>query len=410
MHRKRMKNLFITGVAALLSLSTYAQETIEGLFYYDNSPISIEIENGRIKQIKRLKEVSKDFPQLYIAPGFIDNQVNGFAGVSFAFGGSDLTYEGVEKATIALWKTGVTSYLPTLTTNTKELLIKNLSILSRASESERLLGSIPGFHLEGPYINPEDGYRGAHPVKYVRLPDWEEFVQLNEAANDKILQITIAPEMDRALDFISNCTEAGVVVALGHHNAPSEIVSQAIDRGAKIATHLGNGAANMVNRHQNPFWSQLADDRFMVSIICDGFHLLPEEIKTFYKAKGIDKTILTSDVTSYAALDPGVYHTQTGEIIELTEEGMLRYPEQKVLYGSASPITKGVGHIIDVTGCTLADAVQMASTNPANLYGLSDRGILEPGKRADIILFKMENNQLQIQKTYVQGKLVYQAE
>ena len=108
------------------------------------------------------------------------------------------------------------------------------------------------------------------------------------------------------------------------------MVKEAIDRGAKIATHLGNGAANMINRHRNPFWSQLADDRLTASIICDGFHLLPEEIKTFHAAKGTGRTIITSDVTSYAALEPGIFHTQTGETIELTDEGMLRYPAQNV--------------------------------------------------------------------------------
>lgn len=391
-------------------MSTKAQQKIEGLFYFDYTPVSIEIKDGIIQQISRLNEVPEDFPKVIIAPGFFDNQVNGFAGVSFSFGGSDLTFEGVEKATTELWKKGVTSYLPTLTTNANDLLIKNLKILAEASDKEELLGSIPGFHIEGPYINPEDGYRGAHPKKFVRLPDWEEFKAMNDAANDKILQITVAPEMEGGLDFISRCSRAGVIVALGHHNAPADVVKEAIDRGAKISTHLGNGAANMINRHRNPFWSQLADDRLMISIICDGFHLLPEEIKTFHAAKGTNRTIITSDVTSYAALEPGIYNTQTGETIELTEEGMLHYPAQNVLYGSASPITKGVGHIMEVTGCSLSEAIQMASTNPAKLYGLNDRGLLEPGKRADIVLFKLEDSKVKIKKTFVKGKLVYEAE
>ncbi len=386
-----------------------AQDKIEGLLYYDLAPVSIEIQDGKITQITRLKEVPEDFPQVIVAPGFFDNQVNGFAGVSFALGGSDLTVGKVEKATQELWKKGVTTYLPTLTTNAQALLVKNFKILAAASDDERLLGSIPGFHLEGPYINPEDGYRGAHPLEFVRLPDWDEFQEMNNAANHKIMQITIAPEMEGALDFISKCSREGIVVAIGHHNAPADVVKEAIDRGAKIATHLGNGAANMINRHRNPFWSQLADDRLTASIICDGFHLLPEEIKTFHAAKGTDKTIITSDVTSYAALEPGIFHTETGETIELTEEGMLRYPAQNVLYGSASPITKGVGHIMEVTGCTLAEAVQMASTNPANLYGLDDRGSLEPGKRADIIVFTVDDFKINIQKTYVLGQLVYQS-
>jgi N-acetylglucosamine-6-phosphate deacetylase len=187
-------------------------------------------------------------------------------------------------------------------------------------------------------------------------------------------------------------------------------VDLAVENGAQISTHLGNGCANTINRHRNPLWPQLANDNLTASIICDGFHLLPEEIKVFYKTKGPDKTIIISDVTSYAALEPGEYKTQTGETIELTEDGMLRYPAQNVLYGSASAITKGVGHIMEVTGCSLADAIKMSSTNPAKLNGLTDRGTLEPGKRADLVLFTIDDFKVNIQKTYVLGGLVYQKE
>jgi N-acetylglucosamine-6-phosphate deacetylase len=385
----------------------YAQQVIEAIHYHTGQPVRVTIRNGIIADITAADKPSGDNP-VYIAPGFFDNQVNGFAGVSFAFGDSDLTPEGIEKATRELWKKGVTTYLPTLTTNSIEVLTRNFRILAQAVLNKNLMGSVPGFHLEGPYINPEDGYRGAHPKQYVKLPDWNEFMKLYEASGKNILQVTLAPEMEGALDFITRCSQAGIVVALGHHNADMKTVTAAIDRGAKIATHLGNGAANMINRHFNPFWPQLADDRLHISIIGDGFHLLPEEIKVFHKVKGVDKTIITSDVTHYAALEPGEYKTSTGETIELTKDGMLRLPAQNVLYGSASPITKGVGYVMKVTGCTLADAVQMASTNPARLYNLTDRGLLEPGKRADLVLFTLDDFEVQIKKTWVNGNLVFE--
>jgi len=343
----------------------------------------------------------------FLAPGLIDNQVNGFAGVSFSLGGSILTEEGVVAATRELWKTGVTTYLPTLTTNSQELMVENLKILAQAIGNPALMGSIPGFHLEGPYINPEDGYRGAHPKHFVRLPDWDEFIELYEASQNKIMQITLAPEMEGAFDFIDRCTGKGIVVALGHHNATTETVTAAIDRGAKIATHLGNGSANMINRHYNPFWSQLADDRLSISIICDSFHLLPEQIKVFYKVKGVAKTILTSDVTSFATLEPGRYTTTSGETIELTDEGLLHYPAQNCLYGSASPLTKGIEYSMKITGCSLAEAIQMATTNAAHVLGLNHIGELKKGKRADLILFDMEDEKMVIYKTFVAGKEVY---
>jgi N-acetylglucosamine-6-phosphate deacetylase len=387
-----------------------AQEKIYGLFYYDHTPVSVTVKDGKIFQFTRLEKLPAGMPEVYIAPGFIDNQVNGFAGVTFALGGGNLTPEGVTKATHKLWEYGVTTYFPTLTTNSWELLLKHLAVLESARTNPALYGSIAGYHMEGPYISPVDGYRGAHPGEYVRKPDWNEFLQFEEAANHNIKQVTIAPEMEGALDFISQCRTKGIIIALGHHNAPAETVTKAIDRGARIATHLGNGAALTVNRHMNPFWSQLADDRLSIGIICDGFHLPPEVVKTFFRAKGVDKTILSSDVTSYGSLPPGYYSSEDGDSIEITREGKLWNINQDGLYGSASPLINGVGNIMKFTGCSLADAVQMASTNPANLYHLDDRGTLEPGKRADIVLFKLDNNVIHIQKTWVRGHLVYNAE
>ena len=336
------KKVFILSAFILLfhSAELKAQQVIEGIHYITGEPVRIEIQDGKISAVNNVEELTAESENMFVAPGFFDNQVNGFAGVSFAFGESDLTTEGIQKATSELWKMGVTTYLPTLTTNSQEVLVRNFELLAKTMDDKNLRGSIPGFHLEGPYINPEDGFRGAHPKQFVRLPNWDEFREMYKAANGKILQVTVAPEMEGAQDFIKECSEMGIVVAVGHHNANKEQLDLAVDNGARISTHLGNGCANMINRHRNPLWPQLANDDLTISIICDGFHLLPEEIVTFFKVKGVDKTIITSDVTSYAALEPGEYKTQTGETIELTEDGMLRYPAQNVLYGSASPITK----------------------------------------------------------------------
>ena len=383
---------------------------IEGLLYTDQSPVSIEIADGKIKKIRKIKKLSRENRGTFIAPGLIDTQVNGYMGVSFSFGAGGLTQEGVQKATRELWKAGVTSYFPTLTTNSQDTLLKNFSVLAQAKEDPSLHGSIAGFHLEGPYISPEDGFRGAHPAEFVRKPDWDEFMELYEASGKNILQVTIAPEAEGALEFISRCHEAGIIVGLGHHNASAGIIEEAVARGAGIATHLGNGCANMINRHLNPLWPQLSDDRLMISMICDGFHLRPEELRVFYKVKGPEQTIIISDVTNYAGLAPGKYITSTSDTVELTPEGMIIFPAQKVLYGSASPITRGVGHIMEVTGCSLRQAIRMASTNPAAFYGLKDRGRIKPGKRADLILFSLNNNKIEILKTIVEGEILYEHE
>lgn len=408
-HINHQIKFFLLLLLILMVNISYGQIKIEGLLYLDKTPVSVEIMDGKIVEVKRIPKLSDESRPLYISPGLIDNQVNGYMGISFAFGGSELTNEGIKKATVGLWAKGITTYLPTLTTNSRETLMKNFAVLAKAKNDPSFHGSIPGFHLEGPYISPDDGFRGAHPKKHVRKPDWNEFKALYDASGKNILTITLAPELDGAMDFIRNCSGLGITVALGHTNASKKVVDQAVLNGAKIGTHLGNGCANMINRHDNPLWPQLANDELSVSIICDGFHLRDEEIKTFYKVKGPEKTIITSDITSFAGLPPGEYLNEDGETIELMKDGLLRYPAQNVLYGSATPITRGVVHIMNVTGCTLGEAIRMGSTNPAKLYGLTDRGEIAPGKRADLILFTIGERELIIEKTYVEGNLVFEA-
>ncbi len=402
-------NLFVAILFALGINISYSQTRIEGLWYMDKKPVSVAIKEGKIVSIERIGKLSDERHPVYIAPGLIDNQVNGFAGVSFNYTEGELDKEGIRKITRELWKKGVTTYFPTLTSNSGKVMIQILTMLASEKNDEALHGSVPGYHLEGPYLSPEDGYRGAHPLKFVRNPDWNEFLEFYKASDKGVLTITLAPELPGAMEMIRKCTAMGIVVAIGHHNASKAVIDQAVMNGARISTHLGNGCANMINRHDNPLWPQLANNQLNASLICDGFHLRDEEIAVFYKAKGIANTIITSDVTRFATLPPGVYKNEDGETVELTKEGMLRYPAQNVLFGSVLPVSRGVVHMMEVTGCTLADAIRMASTNPAALYGLNDRGSLRPGKRADLILFEVGDTELVIKKTYVEGNLVYEA-
>ena len=222
LNRNQMIKFRLTLIFAFISSFLFSQNTITGILYSDNKPVSVTIKDGKISKIKRIKKLPEGSENLYLAPGLIDNQVNGFAGVSFTFGGGELTPEGVKKATEALWETGVTTYLPTLTTNSNELLKKNFEVLAKAKDDPSLLGSIPGFHLEGPFISPVDGFRGAHPLRFVRKPDWNEFLELNKASGNNILQVTIAPETEGAFDFISKCTASGILVATW----PSQCISR----------------------------------------------------------------------------------------------------------------------------------------------------------------------------------------
>ena len=380
--------------------------TIEGIHYETGKPVRIDIVDGLIRSINELSGSVNNDKNLLVAPGLIDNQINGFAGVDFS--GNNLSSDGMIEATQAIWREGVTTFLPTLITNSNENLLKNLIILEEARSSNESLGeSIPGFHLEGPYISPDEGYRGCHPVKHIRKPSREEFLRYQQAAGGKIIQITLAPEIEGAMEFIRLCANDGIVVAIGHTNASADQIGQAVENGARLSTHLGNGCANFIHRHKNPIWPQLANDRLTPSVIADGQHLLPEEIRVFYKVKGPGNIILTSDVIYLAGMAPGKYTFLESEVI-LTEDGMLLNPELNCLAGASFPLKKGVENIMNFTGCSLANAIKMASENVAEVYRLHDRGTLLPGKRADIIMFERTDNQLKVIKTFLKGKLVYQ--
>ncbi len=385
-----------------------AHFTIEGIHYITGNPVRMEIIDGHIGNIIEIAGLGDEKSNLFVAPGLIDNQINGYANVDFS--GINLSAGDVIDATKAIWRDGVTSFLPTLISNSHENLIKNFTILDEALRNdERLRESIPGFHLEGPYLSPEEGYRGCHPVQYIRKPSWDEFTGYQKAAGGRIIQVTIAPELEGVMEFIKLCTHEGIVVAMGHTNASAEQIRNAVENGVRLSTHLGNGCANLIHRHNNPIWPQLANDQLTPSIIADGLHLFPEEIRVFYKVKGPDNIILTSDVIYLAGMAPGKYTFLENEVI-LTEEGMLLNAELNCLAGASFPLKKGVENMMNFTGCSLTRAINMASVNVARIYDLDDRGTLAPGKRADLILFEREGNQLQIKKTYLYGKLVYQGE
>ncbi len=374
---------------------------IEGLHYKTERPVGIFVIGGTIAEIKEISSLPLGSENYYVAPGLVDNQVNGFANVDFS--GDDLTTEGVLSASQAIIREGVTTFMPTLITNSHEKLLRNFTILDEACKKYKLAESCtPGFHLEGPYISPEDGYRGCHLAKHVRKPSWSEFEEYRRASGGRIIQVTVAPEIEGAMDFIKRCSSEGIIIALGHTNANREQISEAVENGARLSTHLGNGCANFIHRHNNPLWPQLDNDSLTASIIADGNHLLPEEIRVFIRAKGPDRIILTSDVVYLAGMAPGTY-TFSGMKVILKEDGTLLNAEQNVLAGASFPLRKGVENIMRFAGIPLSDAINMASGNVARIYKLENIGELKAGKRADIIQFEKTGENLHIMRTFKAG-------
>lgn len=379
-------------------------QTLTGIHYQSGNPVSIEIQDGRIARL-HADDLLGTAGSCYISAGLTDLQINGFAGVDFSDPG--LTRDMFAKATRALWKEGVTTFLPTLITQSSEHLQHCFSRLSTALSDPLTASSVPGFHLEGPYISPLPGYRGAHLEKYIRKPDWHEMLSFQKAAGNRIRLITLAPEADGALPFIGLCKAAGIIVALGHHNAPAHVIRQAIEAGAALSTHLGNGCANLIHRHENPLWPQLADDRLTATLIADGAHLTEDEIRCFYKMKGTDKTILVSDALDLAGLPPGEYIR--GERKVVVTPAVATFPDENCLAGAVVPLSQCVSAMVHMTGCRWSEAIDMACKNPARVLGMNTHGELKEGNRADLILFTIENGRMHIVKTIVSGHVVYSA-
>ena len=379
--------------------------SVTGLHYETMLPIQIEIADGRILAIRNLESDTAGAKLPIIAPGLIDNQVNGYAGVDFS--GENLTVEGIVKATRSLWRTGVTTYLPTLITNSPQNLIRNFRVLMEAMNHKDVELSVPGFHLEGPYISGDDGFRGCHPLEHRTNPDIEQFTGFLKAAGGKIVQITLAPELKGSGDLIKYCVANGIQVAIGHSNANGNEIHEACELGARLSTHLGNGCANLIHRHNNPIWPQLADERLIPTLIADGHHLIPDELRVFLKVKGAGSILLTSDITYLAGMPAGRYRFGGADVI-LSEDGMLKSADQDCLAGATMPLLKGVENMMKFTGCSLGEAINMASKNVAKLFGWNDRGQLLPGRRADLLLLRQSTDGLEIEHCYVSGHRITQ--
>src|SRR5215467_10112251 len=339
---------------------------------------------------------------LRVAPGLIDIQINGYDGVDF--NDPDTGAEQIAAAARKLWRTGVTAFCPTIITESFDHISKCISNLVRAAdESPEFARAMIGIHVEGPFISPEDGPRGAHPKQHARPPDWNEFQKWQDAARGRVRIITLSPEWPDSIDFIERAAAAGVVVAIGHTAAaPAQIAAAAL-AGARLSTHLGNGSHAKIDRHPNYIWEQLANDDLWASFIVDGHHLPPSVVKCFLRSKGAARGILITDAIAAAGLPAGRYRLGNVEV-EVTPARRVNLPGSPYLAGSVLEMPEAVARTVQYSGASLDDALRMASANPAELLGVgSEFGSIEIGLRADLILFRWdeENSALDVAATIV---------
>src|SRR5262245_38103163 len=218
----------------------------------------------------------------YLSAGWVDVQVNGFAGVDY--NSPQTPPEEIARSLQVLFSTGVTRFYPTVITGGPEEMRGALENLARAKEALPNGDAMDGFHVEGPHISPDDGPRGAHPKRWVRPPDVDEFRHWQDAARGAIRLVTIAPEWPQAPAYIEAVTKSGVVISIGHTNAGAAQIANAVAAGATMSTHLGNGAHQILPRHPNYIWEQLAEDRLTASFIVDGVHLPSSFLKAALRA------------------------------------------------------------------------------------------------------------------------------
>jgi N-acetylglucosamine-6-phosphate deacetylase len=346
-------------------------------------------------------------PEVYLSPGWVDVQVNGFAGVDYNSGST--SHEEIARSLEALFSTGVTRFYPTVITGGPDEMRSALDNLARAKESLPGGEAMDGFHVEGPHISPDDGPRGAHPKRWVRPPDVDEFHRWQEAARGGIRLVTLAPEWPQAPRYIEALTAEGVVISIGHTNATGAQIADAVSAGATMSTHLGNGAHQVLHRHPNYIWEQLAEDRLTASFIVDGIHLPASFLKTALRAKQLQRSVLVTDASSPAGAKPGRY--SLGEqMVDLTPDNRVVLAGQDRLAGSALRMDHGVQNLMKLAGLPLSDAVTMATTNPARVGGVPDRrNGLTAGDRADFVVFHFDAaaKTIQVDATYLSGRRVF---
>ena len=299
-------------------------------------------------------------------PGFFDVQVNGFAGVDF--NSATLTAGAIDEALARMRESGVTRCLPTIITSSFDRFAACVRPLARHRST-----AIVGIHMEGPYLSAEDGYRGAHLKEHVVPASIDDFERRQEAADGRIVLVTLAAEAPGATALIEHAVRTGIRAAIGHSAASPSQIADAIAAGATMATHLGNGCAAMLPRHPNVIWELLAADDVVASVIADGHHLPPSTLKSIVRAKGKTRTILVTDAVAAAAAPPGRY--TIGDVVcESDGHGRVSMPGSPYLAGSSLTLDRAIANTVKFTGLSIDDVVPMASTIPAASLGMTPLG------------------------------------
>lgn len=370
------------------------KETINCIDCISNELIQIEINDNLV--VSKKETNVKDSEGVFIGSGLLDLQINGFSGVDFNT--FPIREHDFIKVINNLSREGVLSFFPTIITNSDSNILDLLKNINDLCQSNSLINSfVSGIHLEGPFISPVKEASGAHSKDYIKAPDWDLFQLFQEASGNRIKIVTLSPEWDNAIDFIKKCAANTIIVSIGHTVASNEQINAAVKAGAKMSTHLGNGAPLSLHRNSNIIYDQLANNGLTPSIIADGFHLPDNFLKLVLEVKKTD-VVLVSDSTMFAGMAPGVYHSHIGGEVKLEEGGRLSLNKnQNLLAGSAVSLLDCVNKLISSDILSLSDAWSLASKKPKEVVSITNNN-------DDFVLFKMQENMVSVLSVFKSGK------
>jgi N-acetylglucosamine-6-phosphate deacetylase len=364
---------------------------------------ALEISDGIINVIGYPDEVFSgldytiyDFGPNYICPGFIDMHVHGSGGVDVM----DATPIALETLSVKLAQGGTTGFLATtMSAPHKELInvIKNIRwVKQNGTEGAHIIGA----QLEGPYLNM--GKRGAHREECLRLPNVKELKEYVDTGRGVIRMITIAPELPGAIGVIEYAASLGIVVSLGHTDASITQVNEAGRAGLSHVTHAFNAMAGLHHRDPGTIGAILSMKNLSADIIVDGVHVHPNVVKIFVHSKGINNVCVITDSNRVGGMGDGVYELGGQKIIVRNGVSFL---EDGVMTGSTLSMAGTVKNLVQKVGLSVEEAVRLASTNPARILKLDSKGVLAPGKDADLVVL---NHDFEVLMTVVGGKIVYE--
>lgn len=381
------------------------QSIIRGKLFGDGKTVDVEVVGGKVRAVvpaTRRKAVGN--ANTIIAPPLFDIQVNGVMGIDLH--GATIRPEDFRTITNHMARWGVSHWVPTFVTSSLRDMEKGCRAYVASLSDPIVAAAAPGLHLEGPHISKMDGPRGAHPLRRVKPPRIKDFNRLYDAAEGKILYETLAPELPGAVAYIRALVKRGVAVSLGHHHATAEQITKAVDAGATLSTHLGNGALPTINRHQNIYWPQLAEDRLHASFIADLHHLPMPMLKTFTRCKGPNRSVLVSDCVHLTGLKPGKYELFEGQV-ELLKTGKICLTGTDLLAGSGMHLIQGVVNVARHTDFSLEEAFASATTVPAQLLQQKiNFDLPKKGRKANFIAYHEGQKKPVFDAIYIGGQKV----